>query len=239
MILPQICRGVAKLIADYSVEFNGEKFLAHSQDMWSYKNQNGMLGSSIKLITRDMRCLSIATCLIPNNTSHTAAFVAAELDRIYFERYGFRLTNKVLFTGSDTTPSSRNVSTHLEAIQGDCEMHSSQLALAYGIGVKENTRTKYDVGTAGEGRKTAEIITPGGAFLEGAALFSKLAAIVNHFDKSGQKKSELNSICALHDLPEVSLKNPAKTRVASHISLLQSVVKNYVALRHYGNGCAP
>ena len=234
----KMCRGIARLIEDCSVEYENEKFLLHSQDMWSDKNQNSMLGSSIKLITRDMRCLSIATCLIPNNESHKADYVAGELDRIYMERYGFPLSQRVLFTGSDTTPLSRNVSYHLDAIQGDCEMHSSQLALAYGIGYKENTRTKSVV-VDGKVEKVTDILTPGGPFPQGLELLLSFAAIVNHFDKSGQKKKELHDLCVLHDLPIVALKNPAKTRVASHIALLQSVLHNYVALKHYAMACPP
>ena len=124
-------------------------------------------------------------------------------------------------------------------------MHKSSLALAYGIGFKENTKQEYERDSNGNVRlnkdekviKKAVVITPGGAFPEGLEMLLKFAALVNHFDKSGQKKSDLSDICKTNDHPEFMLKNPAKTRVASHIYLLQSVIQNYVPLRDYVRGC--
>ena len=240
-----MCRGISFVVRKTLEEYNINKFLSHTQDMWSDKNQNGVMGSLIRLIDQNMNCISIAPVLKENNTSHKAGFVAEELYRTYLDRYGFSLTGTVLHTGSDTTSSSHNVATFIEAIQEDCNMHKSLLALAYGIRFQENTKQVYEQDSNGNVRldkddkvtKKTVVATPGGEFPEGFEMLLKFAALVNHFDKSGQKKSDLSDICKANNHPEFTLKNPAKTRVASHIYLLQSVIQNYVPLRDYVRGC--
>ena len=227
-------RGITQLIENTFNEFGVNKFLSHTQDMWTDRNANTLIGSSLKILTKDMECVSIATCLFLNNESHGAPWVAAELDRMYSERYGFRLSDRVLFTGSDTTMSAQNVHTHLEALQENCKMHSSSLAYGYGVGFKENTKTtSVKNPVTGKIKKVIEVMTPGGPFLEGLQMINSFVAIVNYFVRSGQKKKDLATICEQHGLPIIALKNPCKTRVASHMFVIQSVLQIYKALKLY------
>ena len=53
---------------------------------------------------------------------------------------------------------------------------------------------------------------------------------MNFINNSGMRKEELSKIWKQYDLPPILLKNPARMRVASNLTLLQSVLANKKAL---------
>ena len=64
-----------------------------------------------------METYTIAAVLEKNNVSHGAKEVAAQLQKIYNERYGIDLHIDAGFVGSDTTGSAANVGGNLNAYQ--------------------------------------------------------------------------------------------------------------------------
>ena len=209
------------------------KFLCHTHDGWTDANHNGVIGTSLKIINDDMVCIPIATGLIHYNGPHKSEVVAAELDRFYMERYGIELSKICLYSASDTANGARKVSFFIDALQEDCEMHIGQLVIQYAIGHKENRGMVEEVDEDGKVVKKRGITTLGGPFPEGLALIKKCEAIVNYFNLSSQRKAELNKITAKLGMELNTLKNPAVTRVGSHIMMFQSLISNYHAIRFY------
>ena len=188
-----------------------------------------MIGTSIKFIDENLNTITVATGLIKTDT-HKSSAIADALDALYLDRYGFRLSERVLYSGSDTANAARCISKHLQAIQGDCEMHQASLCVGYGFGILENVKTVIEQKKDGIEEKKKLITTPGGEFPDGAKIINKFQNLVNFINNSGTRKEELSKIWKQYDLPPISLKNPARTRVASNLTLLQSVLANKRAL---------
>ena len=115
--------------------------LAVVQDIWTSVTKNGILDSSIRLTTKAMETITIATVLTTNNKSQAAETVAEQLQTIYQERYQIDLKREAGTMASDTTPSAHNVGVCMDAYQQDCQMHVLSLILCYLLGWNRNTRT--------------------------------------------------------------------------------------------------
>ena len=237
--LVQMYNGVRYLIEEMRKEFYGRKFLSHSHDCWTDVNGNSIIGTSIRIITKDMECVPIATGMILFNGKHGSPEIAEELKNMYFKRYGFHLSKLCLYSSSDNANNAKKVSKYLEAQQNNCEMHSAHLIIGYGIGFKENRGFVDSVGEDGKVKRVRGITTPGGPFLEGAHLIKTGEKIVNYFNKSAERRRELEQIIASRDLSPITLKNPAVTRVGSHIIMFQSLIANYEAIKiYFENNCS-
>ena len=116
-------------------------WLSIIHDIWTSLTTDGILGSSLKLTTRNMDTYTIAAVLEKNNVSHGAKDVAAQLQTAYQNRYNIDLIKEAGNVGGDTTPCAHNVGENLDAYQRDCEMHVIALIILYGSGWKENTKT--------------------------------------------------------------------------------------------------
>ena len=116
-------------------------WLSIVHDIWTSLTTDGILGSSLKLTTRNMETYKIAAVLEKNNVSHGASAVAAQLQKIYDSRYNIDLMKEAGNVGSDTTPCTHNVGENLDAYQRDCEMHVIALIILYASGWSENTKT--------------------------------------------------------------------------------------------------
>ncbi len=130
---------------------------------------------------------------------------------------------------SDTANAARGVQSILGVEQDDCSMHAISLLLAYSIGMKENYKTDKIITKDRKEVKTRIIITPGGAFPFGSNTCKKLKDLVNYFGSSPLRKEELDKIKKGSLLPMQSIKNPGKTQVSSHITLLQTAMTNHYA----------
>ena len=77
-IFLSMTKGITKLANECRDEMHGlDNWLAVVQDIWTSVTKNGILGSSIWLITKDMDTFTIATVLATNNESHAAESVAS------------------------------------------------------------------------------------------------------------------------------------------------------------------
>lgn len=85
------------------------------------------------------------------------------------ELYNCSFVSLSRYTILNTTSSARNVSTYFDgSLQSDCSMHLLNMCILYGLGMKENTRTR-EVFSAQHGHvvKGKLIVTPGSALPEG------------------------------------------------------------------------
>ena len=128
---------------------------------------------------------------------------------------------------SNTCKAASNVADVLEGDQHDCEMHVVNLVMGYGLGVKENTKTKSVADEKGVVKKVQYMVTPGGAFPEGARLVETARKCVNYFSASPQRKGKLETQRIAMDLPQVTLRNFPETRVAYVVPTYQSLMANH------------
>ena len=63
---------------------------------------DGALGSSLRLITKDMTTYTIAAILDKNNASHGSDEVHEALQKLYKKRYSIDLDKEAAFIASDT-----------------------------------------------------------------------------------------------------------------------------------------
>ena len=120
-------------------------WLSIIQDIWTSINNDSIVGSSMKLMSKDMVAYTIAAVLDKNNVSHGAKEVAAQLQNIYLDRFKIDLETEAGFAASDTTGSAANVSKNIGAHQKGCELHIVALVLIYTLGWSENTKTITEV----------------------------------------------------------------------------------------------
>ena len=159
-----------------------------------------------------MKTYNIAAVLEKNNVSHGAKEVAAQLQKVYENRYGINLQNDAGFVASDTTPCAHNVGENLDAYQQDCEMHIIALLMNYALGWNENTRTVTETDEVsslaaltffgaratspvvqlihcqnGKQSKVQHIVTPGREFPDFERIIKVARKQVNYFGASCQR----------------------------------------------------
>ena len=105
-------------------------------------------------------------------------------------------------------------------------MHVVNLSMGYGLGVKENKKTVKVTDEQGDVKKVQSIVTPGGAFPEGARLVKISRTCVNYFAKSPRRKDKLENQRIAMDLPKIALQNFPETRVAYVVPTYQSLLVN-------------
>lgn len=233
----QMTAGITKLFDKIRADFaggDGMKWLNISHDCWSTTIMDGAIGSSARVVTSDMKCISIATCLLKNNDSHGAKVVAGVLSDVYKSCYNVDVLKDVKSAGSDTASAARGVSAQLGVDQEDCEMHVVNLCVQYGLGVKENYETIRFKQVDGTVNTHREIRTPGGSFPGGMATIKTIKEIANYFDASGKRKKDLQETKEGYGCPELGISNPGTTRVSSTVTMFQSAMANFFALsKHF------
>lgn len=172
---------------------------------------DGAIGSSARVVTADMKCISVATCLIKNNDSHGAKLVANVLTEVYKDRFNVDLSKDVKSAGSDTASAACAVSTQLGVEQEDCEMHVVNLSVQYGLGVKENYETLKFKQDDGSIKVERQIRTPGGPFPQGLSTIKLIKEIANYFDGSGKRKQDLSDTKDSYGCPNTGISNPGDT----------------------------
>ena len=92
-----------------------------------------------------------------NNFSHAAAHNADRIKQVYLERFKVDLPNIAKFVGSDTTNAAVAVSKHIgDTTQVNCDMHTFNLILLYGVGLREHYKTNDGI---------QKVVTIGGEFV--------------------------------------------------------------------------
>ena len=79
-------------------------------------------------------------------------------------------------------------------------------------------------------KKVQSIVTPGGAFPEGARLVKISRTCVNYFAKSPKRKGKLENQRIAMDLPKIALQNFPETQVAYVVPTYQSLLANHYIL---------
>mmetsp|Transcript_32277 Transcript_32277/g.67858 ORF Transcript_32277/g.67858 Transcript_32277/m.67858 type:complete len:853 (-) Transcript_32277:67-2625(-) len=229
-LFKRMIQGIIKLVETNREELSGLRWLSICHDMWNTLTMDGALGSSLKLTTKDMETYTIAAILEKNNVSHSAPDIGAQLQKTYMERFGIDLKKETNSCAADTCKAAANVAGVLEADGEDCEMHIVSLIMGYGLGVKENTKTKKFTDDKGVVKKVQSIVTPGGAFPEGKRLVKGGRNCVNYFSKSPQRKEKMDAQRKIMDLSTVALMNFPETRVGYIVTTLQSLMANHQLL---------
>lgn len=139
-----------------------------------------------------------------------------------------------LFTMSYTAAGARKVSKLFEdAVQTDCTMHTINLCLVYGMGMREHMETVSVEGPSNKMlKKVRRVCTEGGAFPGGAALIKKIRAL-NNFFNSAQRVNRLTKVQRFYGLPELTTIVDCDTRVGSTVTPFTRTIVNYTALRGY------
>jgi hypothetical protein len=224
---------VGKVVILLDVEKNnshGVPIISVCHDMWTTINNDNVLGSSVRLITKDFDLLQIACLLTKNNITHGAEWNAITLQEEYLNRYGVELSEEVKYMTSDTASAARAVSGHVEDMdQVDCEMHVVNLALLYAIGLRENVKNVTYVDNIGTKRRVRTIVTPGGAFPEGLEVIQKLRNLAKYFG-TGQRKQRLVDKQDFYDIPHGLPQIDGLTRVASVCKLFQTSIQHYYGM---------
>ena len=71
-------------------------------DLWTSLTSDGVLGSCLKFIGKDMCEETITTVLTKHNGSHSGAEVAKALETVYQERYKVSVKSDAVYVASDT-----------------------------------------------------------------------------------------------------------------------------------------
>ena len=107
--------GIVKLLEENKVY--GSQAVSITHDLWTTFVMDGVLGSSMRLVSREMEVYTIATILKKHNLGHDAETVANRIQELYMDRYKLDVKKEVPHVGSDTTGAARNVSSVLESEQ--------------------------------------------------------------------------------------------------------------------------
>ncbi len=103
MACPTFDDGLEKM--DNKKDLNGGggmKWLNITHDMWSTLLVDGAMVSSIKLVTKDLHTMPIATGLVKSNGNNRAADCATDLEEIFRDHHNIVVKDKVESAVSDT-----------------------------------------------------------------------------------------------------------------------------------------
>jgi hypothetical protein len=174
------CEAVTELLAHRHELVHGAKFLTLIHDAWTCNRSTGIIGTSVAFIDHTRTFRHIALLATVKNDGHAAEPVSKLIEDRCVEYYNVDIRSMVKWTMSDTTPSARMVASFFEESEReDCRIYILNLFISYGIGMKENLRTRKADG--GIGSIVKEVVTEGGALPEGVAVIRKLHALNNNF----------------------------------------------------------
>jgi hypothetical protein len=109
-------------------------------------------------------------------------------------------------------------------------MHVLNLCIGYGIGLKENMKTKRTVDPiTGTTTTVKEAVSEGGPLPEGADVIRKLRSLNNYFC-TPKRREKLARIQDAHALPLLSPLLDVDVRVASACRLMRRSILNYTAM---------
>lgn len=225
------CEAVSQLLAYQHERVHGAKFLTLIHDAWTCNRSTGVIGASVAFIDHTWTFRHIALLATVKNDGHAAEPVSKLIEDRCVEYYNVDIRSMAKWTMSDTTPSARMVASFFEeSEQEDCRMHILNLCISYGIGLKENVRTKK--GADGSSSTVKEVVTEGGALPEGAAVVRKLRVLNNYFG-TPKRIDHLKKIQQAHGLPCVLPLVDVDVRVASTCRLMRRSIVNYTAFKMY------
>jgi len=212
----------------------GIKFMSVQHDAWTSRTKSGVIGASAAFIDHRWRFRHIALLAGAKNDGHHADEVSQLIIDRCAELFRISLPSVTQYMVSDTTASARKVSELFDdSQQTDCAMHRLNLCIAYGIGLKENTRTASEVMPAtGERIKVTRVVTKGGALREGRAVVKKLRALNNFFSTS-QRIHRLQSLQSAHGFPRLAAMTDVDVRVGSTCKVMKRSIVNYPALNAF------
>ena len=114
------------------------------------------------------------------------------------QQYKFDFSKWCHTVVSDMTACAVNVAMEFleDSIQVDCEMHQLNTCLKYGLGLYENTSTKFAkdgngnflLDDTGNRYKITTFTTPGGEFIDDNRIITSLRSISNYFFTAQRKK---------------------------------------------------
>ncbi|KAL3674049.1 hypothetical protein V7S43_000001 [Phytophthora oleae] len=112
---------------------------------------------------------------------------------------------------ADTASAARKVSKQFDTtLQTDCAMHTLNLCIGYGIGLKENVRNMYvpdpKANEINEYIKKKVAMTKGGSFPEGGVIIRKLRLLNNFFasSRSPERIAKRKEVQKFYKLPQLS-----------------------------------
>ena len=109
--------GIKNLLDDNRRNLAGLKWLSNKHDIWHSMMMYTDLGSSVKVITREMEVYTIATVLQKHNVSYSADKVGKFLESVCMTRYGISLKNEAGYVASDRTQLAQNSLSTLDTEQ--------------------------------------------------------------------------------------------------------------------------
>lgn len=182
----RFCAHVGDLLRDENAKCLGAPFLSVQHDAWTSVTKGGVIGASAVFIDHRWRFRYLALLAGAKNDGHQARQVAKLITDRCTELFGVSVPARAQYIVSDTTASARKVSeTFGGSVQTDCAMHRLNLCIAYGIGLKENTKTTMTTNqNTGQREKIARIVTQDGALPEGGAVIKKMRVLNNFFSTS-------------------------------------------------------
>jgi len=209
---------VTELLAYQHERMYGAKFLTLIHDAWTCNRSTGIIGASVAFIDHTWAFRHIALLAAVKNDGHAVEPVSKLIEDRCIEHYSFDIRAMAKWTMSDTTPSARMVTSFYEdSQQEDCSMHILYLCISYGIGLKENIRTR-------------KVPDGSGPLPEGAEVIRKIRALNNYFS-TPKHLDQLRKIQEAHGLPSVLPLVDIDVRVASTCRLMRRSVVNYTAMK--------
>ncbi|OWZ07650.1 hypothetical protein PHMEG_00019932 [Phytophthora megakarya] len=160
---------------------------------------------------------------VAQNEGHSAQQVAKVMKHTFETRFGLDMDIYARYMMSDTTPSARNIASHFDAAQEECDMHLFNMCIGYALGLKDNIVTKqvWDPDTSSL-TKTQVVVTPGGALPEGEVIL-----------RNGDSLKEPHKVQEVFNLPKLGGLKDVDVRVASACTLMRRSLFNYEAMKIY------
>ena len=97
-----MCLTIQEVTDANRITVSEDGWFSLGHDLWSSLGADGVLGSCMKFIDKDMCEQTIATVLTKHNISHSGAEVAAALAKVYQERYKLDIEKEAVYIASDT-----------------------------------------------------------------------------------------------------------------------------------------
>ena len=158
-----------------------QKFVHVMHDMWTRKDKNYYLGFSYSFIY-NWESIRIFLGLVKNNQGHEAEINAVLMEHNLLQQIKFDFSKWCHTVVSDMTACAVNVTMKFseDSIQVDCKMHQLNTCLKYGLGLYENTSTKFAkdgnenflLDDTGNRYKITTFTTPGGEFIDGKRIIT-------------------------------------------------------------------
>ena len=93
---------IAEVLDFNKIAESEDGWFSISQDLWTSLTSDGVLGSCLKFIGKDMCEETIAAALTKHNGSYSGKEVAEVLEAVYQERYKVSVKRDAVYAASDT-----------------------------------------------------------------------------------------------------------------------------------------